>query len=75
MTTGGGRRRTARYSSESMRFWSTSKAMATKASCKPGALKHDFAGYRSRRITDEHRLVYKIAGKEVRIAACPYHYG
>ena len=42
---------------------------------KPGALKHDFAGYRSRRITDEHRLVYKIAGKEVRIAACPYHYG
>lgn len=27
---------------------------------KPEALKHDFAGYWSRRITDEHRLVYKI---------------
>jgi Txe/YoeB family toxin of Txe-Axe toxin-antitoxin module len=34
-----------------------------------------FAGYWSRRITDEHRLVYKIAGDEVRIAACRYHYG
>ena len=42
---------------------------------KPEALKHDFAGYWSRRITDEHRLVYKIAGDEMRIAACRYHYG
>lgn len=29
---------------------------------KPEALKHDFAGYWSRRITDEHRLVYKTRG-------------
>ena len=42
---------------------------------KPEALKHDFAGYWSRRITDEHRLVYKITSDEVRIAACRYHYG
>jgi len=42
---------------------------------KPGALKHDFAGYWSRRITDEHRLVYKIVSDEIRIAACRYHYG
>ena len=42
---------------------------------KPEALKHDFAGYWSRRITDEHRLVYKIVGDEVHIAACRYHYG
>jgi toxin YoeB len=42
---------------------------------KPEALKHDFAGYWTRRITDEHRLVYKIAGDDVRIAACRYHYG
>lgn len=41
---------------------------------KPEPLKHDFAGYWSRRITDEHRLVYKIAIDEVRIAACRYHY-
>lgn len=26
-------------------------------------------------ITDEHRLVCKIAGDEIRIAACRYHYG
>ena len=42
---------------------------------KPGPLKHDFAGYWSRRITDEHRLVYKVTDTEVRIAACRYRYG
>ena len=42
---------------------------------KPEALKHDFAGYWSRRITDAHRLVYKLTESEVRIAACRYHYG
>ncbi|HEY5981177.1 MAG TPA: Txe/YoeB family addiction module toxin [Microlunatus sp.] len=42
---------------------------------KPEALRYDFAGYWSRRITDEHRLVYKIADGDVRIAACRYHYG
>lgn len=42
---------------------------------KPEALKHSFSGYWSRRITDEHRLVYKVVGKEIRIASCRYHYG
>jgi len=42
---------------------------------KPEPLRYDFAGYWSRRITDEHRLVYKIADGDVRIAACRYHYG
>lgn len=42
---------------------------------KPEPLKHDCAGYWSRRITDEHRLVYKVTDDEVRIAACRYHYG
>ena len=27
-----------------------------------------------RRITDEHRIVYKIVDDEIRIAACRYHY-
>jgi toxin YoeB len=36
---------------------------------------HDVAGYWSRRIDDEHRLVYKLTADEVRIAACRYHYG
>ncbi|MCU1685580.1 MAG: Txe/YoeB family addiction module toxin [Amycolatopsis sp.] len=42
---------------------------------KPEPLKHGFQSYWSRRITDEHRLVYKIADDELRIAACRYHYG
>lgn len=41
---------------------------------KPEALKHGFQGYWSRRITDEHRLIYRIEGDEIRIAACRYHY-
>ena len=42
---------------------------------KPEPLKHGFQGYWSRRINDEHRLVYKLDGDEIRIAACRYHYG
>lgn len=42
---------------------------------KPEPLKHGFQGYWSRRITDEHRLIYKVVDDEVRIAACRYHYG
>lgn len=41
---------------------------------KPEPLKHGFQGYWSRRINDEHRLVYKVGEDEVRIAACRYHY-
>ena len=41
---------------------------------KPEPLKHGFQGYWSRRINDEHRLVYKVVEDEVRIAACRYHY-
>ncbi len=41
---------------------------------KPELLKHGFHGYWSRRITEEHRLVYRVEGDEVRIAACRYHY-
>lgn len=42
---------------------------------KPEALRYNFAGYWSRRITSEHRLVYKVDGSVIRIAACRYHYG
>jgi toxin YoeB len=41
---------------------------------KPEPLKHGFQGYWSRRINDEHRLVYKVVDDEVRIATCRYHY-
>jgi toxin YoeB len=42
---------------------------------KPEALKGDLQGYWSRRITSEHRLVYKYENEEIFIAACLYHYG
>ena len=42
---------------------------------KPEALKGDLQGYWSRRITSEHRLVYKYENEQLLIAACRYHYG
>jgi toxin YoeB len=42
---------------------------------KPEALKHGFHGFWSRRISDEHRLVYRVEGDQVLIAGCRYHYG
>jgi toxin YoeB len=45
---------------------------------KPEPLKHALQGWWSRRITGEHRLVYRMSGKghdqQIEIAACRYHY-
>jgi toxin YoeB len=46
---------------------------------KPEPLKHSLKGYWSRRITGEHRLVYKIQGKKGEdqkciVAQCRFHY-
>jgi toxin YoeB len=41
---------------------------------KPEALKYDLSGLWSRRITEEHRLVYSIAPEEVVIVSCRFHY-
>ncbi|MGE5342566.1 MAG: Txe/YoeB family addiction module toxin [Candidatus Omnitrophota bacterium] len=41
---------------------------------KPEPLKFNLAGYWSRRIDEEHRLVYKIQGDTISIAQCRYHY-
>ncbi|MCR4321928.1 MAG: Txe/YoeB family addiction module toxin, partial [Candidatus Brocadiaceae bacterium] len=41
---------------------------------KPEPLKHDLKGYWSRRINDEHRLVYKVNDEAVIIVSCKYHY-
>jgi toxin YoeB len=41
---------------------------------KPEPRKHGVHAYRSRRITDEHRLIDKLGDDEIRIAACRYHY-
>jgi toxin YoeB len=41
---------------------------------KPEPLRHALAGYWSRRINDEHRIVYKITDGAVLIAQLRYHY-
>ncbi|MGH2544441.1 MAG: Txe/YoeB family addiction module toxin [Ardenticatenaceae bacterium] len=41
---------------------------------KPEPLKHELAGCWSRRITDEHRLVYETLDDRIRILACRFHY-
>ena len=41
---------------------------------KPEPLKHSLAGYWSRRINDEHRIVYKVLGDQIFIAQLRYHY-
>lgn len=41
---------------------------------KPEALKHDLSGCWSRRIDDNHRLVYEVKEDKIRILACRYHY-
>lgn len=41
---------------------------------KPEPLKHALSGYWSRRINDEHRIVYKVMGEDLLIAQLRYHY-
>lgn len=41
---------------------------------KPEPLKHDLAGYWSRRIDQEHRLVYEVQDNAIIIVQCRYHY-
>ena len=41
---------------------------------KPEPLKAELKGFWSRRINDEHRLVYKVTDEQIIIAACKYHY-
>ncbi|MDP3332501.1 MAG: Txe/YoeB family addiction module toxin [Methylococcaceae bacterium] len=41
---------------------------------KPEALKYELQGYWSRRIDDEHRLVYKVENDRLIIISCRYHY-
>ncbi len=41
---------------------------------KPEPLKQALQGYWSRRINSEHRIVYKVAGKDILVAQLRYHY-
>lgn len=41
---------------------------------KPEPLKYDLAGFWSRRIDREHRLIYQVGKNEILIYSCKYHY-
>jgi toxin YoeB len=41
---------------------------------KPEALKFNYAGFWSRRIDEEHRLIYRVVDDEIQIAKCRFHY-
>ena len=41
---------------------------------KPELLKHEMRGYWSRRIDQEHRLVYKVRDEEITILSCRFHF-
>ncbi|CAD6531928.1 Toxin RelK [Paraburkholderia hiiakae] len=41
---------------------------------KPERLKGDLAGYWSRRIDQEYRLVYGVFGESIAVLQCRYHY-
>ncbi|RJG09321.1 Txe/YoeB family addiction module toxin [Pseudomonas cavernicola] len=41
---------------------------------KPEPLKHNLSGFWSRRISEEHRLVYAVDGDALQVVQCRYHY-
>ena len=41
---------------------------------KPEPLRHELSGYWSRRINNEHRLIYSIEGNNINIISCLGHY-
>jgi len=48
--------------------------MPFKGIGKPEPLRHAFAGYWSRRLNDEHRIVYRVEGDSLYLAQLRYHY-
>lgn len=45
-----------------------------KGTAHPEPLKYDLSGAWSRRIDQEHRLVYQVFDDKIKILACRYHY-
>ena len=46
----------------------------TTGTGKPESLKHDFTGFWSRRISGEHRLIYRFEADLVYVLQCRFHY-
>lgn len=45
-----------------------------EGSGRPEPLRHEYAGLWSRRITDEHRLIYAVDPEAITVIACRSHY-
>ena len=45
-----------------------------KGKGKPEPLKHKFKGFWSRRITDEHRIIYEVSEQYISVVSCKGHY-
>ena len=41
---------------------------------KPEPLKYELSGFWSRRISDEHRLIYEVSESYISIVSCRFHY-
>ena len=41
---------------------------------KPEPLKHKYKGFWSRRINEEHRLIYRVKDNEIHVAKCRFHF-
>jgi toxin YoeB len=41
---------------------------------KPEALKHELSGFWSRRITEEHRVVYTVSDNRIKVISMRFHY-
>jgi toxin YoeB len=41
---------------------------------KPEALKFKYSGWCSRRIDEEHRLIYRVEDNEIQVIKCRFHY-
>lgn len=50
------------------------KSNPFKGTGKPEPLKGNLSGYWSRRINHEHRFIYKVAGDQLTIIQCRFHY-
>ena len=55
-------------------YWQETDRKILRRIGKPEPLRHALAGYWSRRITDEHRFVYKPTGNQLLIAQLRFHY-
>ena len=64
----------SRHAWEDYVYWQSTDRQIFKGIGKPEPLKNRPAGYWSRRIDREHRLVYRIEGESIHIVQARYHY-